>query len=262
MYCRGCHYDLRHLSESRCPECGRGFDPLDRATFTTRPLVAWIDAHRRVLRKVAAGALTMLILVGINAPRVLLMDCVCIDNRGENLRDLVLRWRAGLVFPITDADGAVTLDGDIEPSASLHTQRRAILAAQQWDEWAKLPPIDLWATALAAGAIALATRRWVRRVCCGAAVVAALLAVGVTFREQVFRTLWPASTAYVRDYAYVPEFDWAAAEMSKDTIIAYERVPWHQGLRMVAFADMRVTDLMESDFLTRAAEQGLEPNPP
>ena len=41
--CRGCGYPLRDLSEPRCPECGRAFDPYDPRTmrapgwFLTRP---------------------------------------------------------------------------------------------------------------------------------------------------------------------------------------------------------------------------------
>lgn len=33
MRCKGCHYELAHLSEKRCPECGRLFDPNDPMTF-------------------------------------------------------------------------------------------------------------------------------------------------------------------------------------------------------------------------------------
>ena len=37
MYCAGCEYDLRGLPESRCPECGRTFDPRDSRTFLHSP---------------------------------------------------------------------------------------------------------------------------------------------------------------------------------------------------------------------------------
>ena len=33
MRCLTCDYDLRGLSENRCPECGREFDPADATTF-------------------------------------------------------------------------------------------------------------------------------------------------------------------------------------------------------------------------------------
>lgn len=39
--CRSCNYALRGLSEPRCPECGRAFDPADPATMNLgRPLGA------------------------------------------------------------------------------------------------------------------------------------------------------------------------------------------------------------------------------
>ena len=34
--CRKCEYDLRDLPESRCPECGTGFDPNDPTTYVSK----------------------------------------------------------------------------------------------------------------------------------------------------------------------------------------------------------------------------------
>jgi hypothetical protein len=34
-YCLGCRHNLRGLTEARCPECGRPFDPRDPRTWTT-----------------------------------------------------------------------------------------------------------------------------------------------------------------------------------------------------------------------------------
>lgn len=33
MRCLSCHYDLTNLTEHRCPECGRQFDPDDPSSF-------------------------------------------------------------------------------------------------------------------------------------------------------------------------------------------------------------------------------------
>jgi hypothetical protein len=35
MRCLSCKYDLSHLTEHRCPECGREFDPNDPKSFET-----------------------------------------------------------------------------------------------------------------------------------------------------------------------------------------------------------------------------------
>ena len=35
MHCLDCGYNLHHLTEHRCPECGRGFDPKDRKSWGT-----------------------------------------------------------------------------------------------------------------------------------------------------------------------------------------------------------------------------------
>ena len=37
MYCRRCRYVLDSLSDHRCPECGRPFDPANRRTYRTTP---------------------------------------------------------------------------------------------------------------------------------------------------------------------------------------------------------------------------------
>ncbi len=43
MRCLSCKYDLRNLTENRCPECGRIFDPDDPRTFrdTSRKHRRW-----------------------------------------------------------------------------------------------------------------------------------------------------------------------------------------------------------------------------
>jgi hypothetical protein len=40
--CLGCGYILDGLPEPRCPECGRGFDPLDSSTFRIGRRTAWV----------------------------------------------------------------------------------------------------------------------------------------------------------------------------------------------------------------------------
>jgi hypothetical protein len=46
IFCRSCGYDLRSLTQHRCPECGREFDPGQRRTYDLKPrrraLTRWI----------------------------------------------------------------------------------------------------------------------------------------------------------------------------------------------------------------------------
>src|SRR5688572_13311268 len=37
MRCLACHYSLKNLTEHRCPECGREFDPNDSTTVSNEP---------------------------------------------------------------------------------------------------------------------------------------------------------------------------------------------------------------------------------
>lgn len=65
MRCLTCGYDLRGLPEPRCPECGRGFDPNDAATFAREGFTARELA--RGARMAAVFLFTPLILIGIGA---------------------------------------------------------------------------------------------------------------------------------------------------------------------------------------------------
>ena len=57
--CLGCGYDLEHLRESACPECGREFDPTDPSTFGPLP-------HRRVpWQALASIACTVIFFVAL-----------------------------------------------------------------------------------------------------------------------------------------------------------------------------------------------------
>jgi hypothetical protein len=66
MYCRQCGYQLTGLSESRCPECGRAFDPANGQSYLHRRH-SWIV--RRWCRRigVATAATVLLVLLGVGS---------------------------------------------------------------------------------------------------------------------------------------------------------------------------------------------------
>src|SRR5690349_15692237 len=41
MRCLDCHYSLKNLTEHRCPECGRAFDPDDPSTVRYSEKTPW-----------------------------------------------------------------------------------------------------------------------------------------------------------------------------------------------------------------------------
>ncbi len=49
MFCKVCYYDLRGLSEPRCPECGTQFNPADVTTY----LMEVPDLRAQSLRRIA-----------------------------------------------------------------------------------------------------------------------------------------------------------------------------------------------------------------
>ena len=59
MRCLSCNYELKNLTEHRCPECGRAFDPADPATF--RSPGEWQSQSK--LWQAALWSFTILLLV-------------------------------------------------------------------------------------------------------------------------------------------------------------------------------------------------------
>jgi len=56
-YCRACNYNLHGLTVSRCPECGREFDPTNPKTYRSNPRRAWLRYVKRAAYAVAAVVL-------------------------------------------------------------------------------------------------------------------------------------------------------------------------------------------------------------
>ena len=58
--CLGCGYSLRGLVVARCPECGRGFDPGDAATYLTEPMPGVFIIFALIIAVLIDGMLAML----------------------------------------------------------------------------------------------------------------------------------------------------------------------------------------------------------
>ena len=59
MRCLGCDYLLYGLSENRCPECGRPFDPSDPHTFNTK---IWVGRRYLALSLLGIAAMSLPLL--------------------------------------------------------------------------------------------------------------------------------------------------------------------------------------------------------
>jgi len=67
MRCLNCKYDLRQLSEHRCPECGREFDPDDPQTFEL-PTQQTKQSEGFHLLAIMSGALLVLLYFAFAKP--------------------------------------------------------------------------------------------------------------------------------------------------------------------------------------------------
>jgi len=75
--CKSCHYSLANLTERRCPECGREFDPSDPRTFSTPKTVNDILNGRTasiVMMTIAAIIMIALTTCLIRAVWLVLID--------------------------------------------------------------------------------------------------------------------------------------------------------------------------------------------
>ena len=86
--CLSCGYQLRGLSQSVCPECGRAFDPSDPKTFESRP-PEW--RRRRRFRRAIALVVVVLALVAA-FPRRLLIGQIQFTCNNCGIEQTAYRW--------------------------------------------------------------------------------------------------------------------------------------------------------------------------
>ncbi len=133
--CRGCAYRLQGLTEHRCPECGRPFDPSDRTTFHTRlasgklflalsvacglasavgPALAWLDDTGifSISNTPLGSAVVVLVgsLLAGGGGGTIVMIKACADvlkQRRHEPQDRVFHWAAIVVSSATAVAWAV-----------------------------------------------------------------------------------------------------------------------------------------------------------
>ena len=69
MYCRDCRYPIHATAAHRCPECGRGFDPDDEASYLVRltpPRPSQKDEAVAMFRAVMGALMLLLGLGGVS----------------------------------------------------------------------------------------------------------------------------------------------------------------------------------------------------
>lgn len=70
MYCLGCDYCLDHLTEQRCPECGRTFDPSDFTSFKSGQTKLRRKLTGRICFACAAAGMILLAIELSNPPYI------------------------------------------------------------------------------------------------------------------------------------------------------------------------------------------------
>lgn len=123
MYCRKCGYLLAGLSENRCPECGRTFDPAKRRTYL-HGRHSWIV--RRWCRRIglAMASVTLLAVVGL----VSLWGYVYWEYHADWLaeRKAMAALNAEVSGPSRGAEG---------PSRGTSTDPKQVLAHVEIPDW-------------------------------------------------------------------------------------------------------------------------------
>ncbi len=86
--CLSCGYQLRGLTQSVCPECGRDFDPFDPKSFDSRP-PQW---RRR--RRIRRAIILVFLLLGLTVvfPRRLLIGHIKFTCSNCGIEQTAYRW--------------------------------------------------------------------------------------------------------------------------------------------------------------------------
>ena len=250
MYCRQCHYNLHGLTEYRCPECGKPYQPSNPSSFYTKIPTAGdrilgslqMNIHWREWIAVSVCLFWLYVLfiaatgnVRGGLPRYPRQPAASANN----LKFIMAAWLAQqdeskAPQSAFDKEAAQSL---LQPGLSLWTEYDAF--ERRRDIQHSLEDLGFLAFPLATilGTIALLWRGWVRRI---AGVVAALLVL-ITASSGASRFLVtlivPGTHAYLDDYVFLDQVD---LRQPKGRMAAYDRnVLVEGGPRVIAFDDGR-----------------------
>jgi len=265
MYCQNCHYDLRGQTVPRCPECGRGFDPEDAATYlATAPRLLGRVFGDRWVRVVVSLLVLTVVYFGVVLPGIAGSHCGSLSTRELSRGQLYAIVQAYLANGDAKGEnGRLTLHDvrqDLAPSWYSRVAAPAYERANRWKR--KASTLATWAVLVVGPALAVAVvfRRRVRKVAlvivlgCVAVGACALMSADVLdgYRHQL-------SYDYLDDYLMVPTVDWRdAAASSLNRIVGFEKRLWQDRFnrqRVVAQNPHEVRIMKERDFQKLLAEQ-------
>ena len=101
MHCLDCGYRLDHIPSTRCPECGRTFDPADPATTSStrawRQIERWSLGPSRILRPLVLigtwiGIIASILLTGSRGISLLVLCLIFTFISVAYLPKKVIRW--------------------------------------------------------------------------------------------------------------------------------------------------------------------------
>jgi len=94
MRCLSCDYELSGLTEHRCPECGRGFDPEDARTYRSD---AWFE-HRCASVLKCATWCACCPAMAITVSWLLLVLVMWLERSSNNVRPDAVDSVGGFLF--------------------------------------------------------------------------------------------------------------------------------------------------------------------
>ena len=260
MYCRACYYDLRGQETSRCPECGRAFDPQDPKSFLEHrgrvhririafkkpriPLAILLTGVWAIWMLFGTPLLDTPRSVGRRRPRLTHFRMIIIQRMIWQQQDPTIR----------DFDRVAAVR-DLPPLLSAYTEQ-ARTERRKRLSWIKrgVPTFAVPTAVFALLMIPLVRGRQCRLVfgvlaLCGALAAVSYKAVEIADALVPEDASIKPSHAYLDDYVHVDGIQFTSSDdVNNTTIAAYDIRSFEgDGLRIVAYANTHVHALHSDD---------------